>query len=155
MCKQYFFHRPFLRILLVAVVFVLCADSVKQDKFLYGADVNESKGGGVSLVDAGRMSFSRVYVPPGRLSDVIRDETRYIPMDAKEFDRVVQRLLPRDTRRAFEAPQPVAEYVLYEMKLDASGALLGNVSVRLQSSGGDFEIWPGEVQFQNILWFGE
>ncbi len=155
MCKQYFFHRPFLRILLVAVVFVLCADSVKQDKFLYGADVNESKGGGVSLVDAGRMSFSRVYVPPGRLSDVIRDETRYIPMDAKEFDKVVQRLLPRDTRRAFEAPQPVAEYVLYEMKLDASGALLGNVSVRLQSSGGDFEIWPGEVQFQNILWFGE
>ena len=49
-------------------------------------------------------------------------------MDAKEFDKAVQRLLPRDARRAFEAPQPVAEYVLYEMELDDSGSLLGNVS---------------------------
>ena len=108
-----------------------------------------------SLLDSGRMSFSRVYVPPGRLSDVIRDETRYIPMDAKEFDAVVQRLLPRDARRAFEAPRPVAEYVLYELKLDDSGTLRGNVSIRLQGLGGEVEICPGEARFQNILWFDE
>ncbi len=155
MWKQYYFPRPFLRVLLVAVFFVICKDSVKQQNFLYGADVNEAKGGVAPLLDAGRMSFSRVYVPSGRLPDVIRDRTRYIPMDAKEFDKAVQRLLPRNARRAFEAPQPVAEYVLYEMELDDSGSLLGCVSVRLQSLGGEFEIWPGEAQFQNILWFGE
>ena len=27
--------------------------------------------------------------------------------------------------------------------------------VRLQSLGGEVEIWPEEAQFQNILWFGE
>ena len=155
MCKQYYVYRLFLRFLLVAVVFVICKDSVKQQKFLYGADVNEAKGGAAPILDDGRMSFSRVHVPPGRLSDVIRDKTRYIPMDAKEFDKAVQRLLPRDTRRAFEAPQPVAEYVLYEMELDDSGSLLGDVSVRLQSLNGEIEIWPEEAQFQNILWFGE
>ena len=31
------------------------------------------------LLDAGRMSFSRVYVPPGRLSDVIRDRDPLYP----------------------------------------------------------------------------
>ena len=155
MCKQNYFHKPFLQILLVSVVFVFCGDSTKQDNFLFGADVNEAKGGAVSLLEAGELSFSRVYVPPGRLSDVIRDETRYIPMDATEFEKVVQRLLPRDTSRAFESPQPVAEYVLYEMKLDDSGTLLGNVSVRSPGLGADVEIWPGEAQFQNILWFDE
>ena len=154
MSKQYYFHRPFLRLLLVALVFVLCRNSVKQEKFLYGADVNEAKNA-ASLLDSGRMSFSRVYVPPGRLSDVIRDETRYIPMDAKEFDAVVQRLLPRDARRAFEAPRPVADYVLYELKLDSSGTLLGNVSIRLQGLGGEVEVFPAEARFQNILWFDE
>ena len=155
MCKQNYFHKPFLRIFLVAIVFVFCRDSAKQDKFLFGADVNEAKGGAVSLLEAGKMSFSRVYVPPGRLSDVVRDETRYIPMDATEFEKVVQQLLPRDTSSAFESPQPVAEYVLYEMKLDDSGALLGNVSVRFPGLGAEVEIWPGEAQFQDILWFDE
>ena len=107
MCKQNYYHKPFLQILLVAVVFVFCKDSSKQDNFLFGADVKEAKGGTVSLLEAGEMSFSRVYVPPGRLSDVVRDEARYIPMDATEFEKVVQQLLPRDASSAFELPQPV------------------------------------------------
>ena len=155
MSKKYYFHKPIWRLLLVALVFVLCGHSVRQGKVLYGADLDEAKEGAVSRVETSTMSFSRVYVPSGRLSDVIRDETRYIPMDVDEFDKVVQRLLPRDTRRAFETPQPVAEYVLYEMKLDESGSLLGDVSVRLPGRGGEFEVFPGEALFQNSRWLNQ
>ena len=45
MCKQNYFHKPFLQILLVAVAFVFCRASAQQDNFLFGADVNEAKGG--------------------------------------------------------------------------------------------------------------
>ena len=155
MCKKYYFHKPIWRLLLIALVFVLCGYGVRQGTFLYGADLDEAKEGAVSRVEAGAMSFSRVYVPSGRLSDVIRDETRYIPMDVDEFDKVVQRLLPRDTRRAFEIPQPVAEYVFYKIKLDESGSLLGDVSVRLPGRGGEFEVFPGEALFQNSRWLNQ
>jgi len=128
---------------------------VRQGDFLYGADVDEAREGPVGRVENGGLSFSRVYVPSGRLSEVIRDETRYIPMAVDEFDTVVQRLLPLDAKRAFEAPRPVAEYVLYEMKLDESGALLGDVSVRLPDLGGAIEVFPGEARFQNSRWLNE
>ena len=128
---------------------------MRQGGFLYGADVDEARESPVVRFETGGMSFSRVYVPPGRLSDVIRDETRYIPMAVDEFDKVIQRLLPRDASRVFEAPRPVAEYVLYEMKLDESGALLGDVSVRLPELGGAIEVFPGEARFQNSRWLND
>ena len=128
---------------------------MRQGDFLYGADVDEAREGPVGRVENGGLSFSRVYVPSGRLSEVIRDETRYIPMAVDEFDKVVQRLLPLDAKRAFEAPRPVAEYVLYEMKLDESGSLLGDVSVRLPDLGGAIEVFPGEARFQNSRWLNE
>ena len=81
MLKKYYFHKPIWQLLLIARVFVLCGYGVGQGTFLYGADLDETKEGAVSRVETGAMSFSRVYVPSGRLSDVIRDETRYIPMD--------------------------------------------------------------------------
>ena len=155
MCKKYCFHRPFWRLLLTVLIFFLCRYSVRQEDFLCGADVDEAIEGPVVRFETGGMSFSRVYVPPGRLSDVIRDETRYIPMAVDEFDKVIQRLLPRDASRAFEAPRPVAEYVLYEMKLDESGALLGDVSVRLPDLGGAIEVFPGEARFQNSRWLND
>lgn len=155
MCKKYCFDKPFWRLLLVTLILVLCRHGVRQGNFLYGADVDEAKKGAVVQVEPGSMSFSRVYVPPGRLSDVIRDKERYIPMAVDEFDRVVQRLLPPDTNRAFDAPRPIAEYVLYEMKLNESGALLGDVSIRLPNLGGEIEVFPGETLFQNSRWLDE
>ena len=142
-------------LLLLGIVFLFCTDDVKQGGFLYGADINDAEEEAVFSLEPGGISFSRVHVPAGRLSDVVRDDARYIPMDVDDFNSVVQQHLPSDASGALNAPQPVAEHVIYEMRLDESGSLRGNISVRFNSSGGECEVWPGDVQFENILWFGE
>lgn len=155
MSKQNHYQKRFWHILLLGIVCLFCTDDVKQGGFIYGADTNDAEQEAISSIETGGISFSRVHVPAGRLSDVVRDETRYIPMDANEFNSVVQRLLPGEANGALNVPQPVAKHVFYEMRLDDSGALVGNISVRFDSSGGEYEVRPGDAQFQNILWFGE
>ncbi|MDA9718693.1 hypothetical protein N9U65_04400, partial [Planctomycetaceae bacterium] len=155
MSKQNHYHEMLCHLLLLSIVFLFCTDDVKQGSFLYGADPNDAEEKAVSSLETGGISFSRVHVPAGRLSDVVRDDTRYIPMDVDDFNSVVQQLLPGDANGAWNAPQPVAEHVIYEMRLDESGSLFGHISVRFNSLGGECEVWPGDAQFKNILWFGE
>ncbi|MEE2796945.1 MAG: hypothetical protein VYA49_06130, partial [Planctomycetota bacterium] len=123
MSKQNLYHEMLCHLLLLGIVFLFCTDDVKQGGFLYGADINDAEEEAVFSLETGGISFSRVHVPAGRLSDVVHDDTRYIPMDVDDFNSVVQQLLPGDANGAWNAPQPVAEHVIYEMRLDESGSL--------------------------------
>ncbi|MDA7937606.1 hypothetical protein N9B71_00950 [Pirellulales bacterium] len=126
---------------------------------MLGADSDES----VEIIDkesdfvskSGELLFSRVYVPSGRLSDIVRDENRYIPMAVGEFENAIQQIAPLGSSRTTDAPQPVVEHVLYELSLDKSGALIGNVSIWFQDRREGVEVSPGTASFQDIFWRNE
>ena len=126
---------------------------------MFGADSDESVevvDDNVDLVsESGPLSFSRVYVPSGRLSDIIRDENRYIPMAAEDFENAVQQRSQFGNRLTADLPKPVVEHVLYEMKIDNSGALVGDVSIWFQSQGKRFESVTRDGKFPGIFWRNE
>ena len=147
------------RILLVASAIFFCLSKTEKSTLLFGADSDESVevvDDNVDLVsESGPLSFSRVYVPSGRLSDIIRDENRYIPMAAVDFENAVQQRSQFGNRLTADLPKPVVEHVLYEMKIDNSGALVGDVSIWFQSQGKRVEVSPGMANFQDIFWRNE
>lgn len=159
MCRRHHLSSLLSRILLVASAIFFCLSKTEKSTLLFGADSDES----VEVVDdkvdlvseSGPLSFSRVYVPSGRLSDIIRDENRYIPMAAEDFENAVQQRSQFGNRLSADLPKPVVEHVLYEMKIDNSGALVGDVSIWFQSQGKRVEVSPGMANFQDIFWRNE
>ncbi len=140
----------------VASVFIFCLSSTGNHGILLGADSDESvkvvDNEGDFVPELGELLFSRVYVPSGRLSDIVRDENRYIPMAVGEFENAVQQIAPLGNSRTADAPQPVVDHVFYELRLDESGALVGNVSIWFQGQGKGVEVSPGTTRFQDIFW---
>ena len=159
MWRRYHFYNLLRRIFFVAVAFIFCLPSTRNHSILLGADSDES----VEIIDkesdfvskSGELLFSRVYVPSGRLSDIVRDENRYIPMAVGEFENAIQQIAPLGSSRTTDAPQPVVEHVLYELSLDKSGALIGNVSIWFQDRREGVEVSPGTASFQDIFWRNE
>jgi len=145
----------------VAGIFIFCLTSTGNHSIVFGADSDESveviDNEGDLVPEIGELLFSRVYVPSGRLSDIVRDENRYIPMAVGEFENAVQQIAPLGNSRTVDVPQPVVEHVFYELRLDESGALVGNVSIWFQGQGEGkgIGVLPGTTSFQDIFWRDE
>ena len=147
------------QIFLVASATFFCLSGTEKSTLLFGADPDESVEAvdeNVGLVSqSGPLSFSRVYVPSGRLSDIIRDENRYIPMAAGDFENAVQQRSQFGNSLTADLPKPVVEHVRYEMKIDDSGALVGDISIWFQSRWKRVEVSPGMANFEYIFWRNE
>lgn len=74
--------------------------------------------------------FLRVHVPRGRLTDVPRDDERYVPMSVAEFEQAVARLAPPG-RAAADGPRPLVARSRYVLAVDATGRLAGRVTFDL------------------------
>ena len=143
----------------VASVVIFCLLSTGNWSIVLSADPDESveviDNEGDYVPELGELLFSRVYVPSGRLSDIVRDKNRYIPMAVGEFENALRQIAPLGNSRSADVPQPVVEHVSYELGLDESGALVGNVSIWFQGKGKGVRVSPGTTSFQDIFWRDE
>ncbi|MFM8804870.1 MAG: hypothetical protein ACKOK8_13330, partial [Planctomycetia bacterium] len=89
-------------------------------------------------VEARPLEFTRVHVPPGRLTEIPLGTSRYVPMSAREFEEGIARLTAGRPAVARHGPQPalvpLADAARYEMALAEDGSLTGTVSFDVGAS---------------------
>ncbi|MFM8892121.1 MAG: hypothetical protein ACKOTB_10975, partial [Planctomycetia bacterium] len=98
-----------------------------------GGDAGGTAGDDGGASDGDAIEFRRVHVPAGRLADVPLGAERYVPLSAREFEAGVRRLGAGDTDTPRQPP-PLAAAARYELALDATGELAGELTIEIDPS---------------------